>query len=169
MSTISILSLLSCTIASAEEPRKVDQNDCPPSGLCLKHAAQKLVERLFAYPRKFGLATIEQLGSAEAPPNYTNALGQTLNIGPSQWDMENINSRDNPTLRVPFRHLKALSLLTLWEDSSYKIYLSLSSDGIPGINFGQKENRHVGAKTDKYHALDQPPEIYNPYQVKPAF
>lgn len=169
VSTVTILSVLCCTIASAEEPRKVDQNDCPNSGLCLKQAAQKLVERLFAYPKKFGLATMEQLGSAEAPPAYTNALGQTLNIGPSQWDMENINARDNPTLKVPFRRLKDLSLLTLWEDSSYKLYLSLSSDGVAGINFGQKQRRPVGAKTEKYYALDQPPEIHSPYQVKSAY
>ena len=167
--TVSILSVLCCTIASAEEPRKIDQNDCPTSGLCLKKAAQKLVERLFAYPKKFGLATLEQLGSAEPPPIYTNALGQTMNIGPSQWDMENIYFKDNPALRAPFYHLKDLSLLTLWEDRSYKLYLSLSSDGVAGINFGQKEKRYVGAKTDKYNPLDQPPEIHNPYHVMSAF
>jgi len=169
IATVSILSVQCSTIASAEEPRKVHEDDCPASGLCLKQAAQNLVERLFAYPKKFGLATIEQLGSAEPPQTYTNALGQTIYFGPSQWDMGNILFKDNPALRAPFHPMQDLSLLTLWEDSSHRLYLSLSSEGVAGINFGKKEKRQVGAKTDKYNPLDQPPEIHNPYQVKSAF
>ena len=163
-----MLSVLFCSIAMAEEPRKVDQNDCPASGICLKQTAQKLVSQLFAYPRKFGLAAMERLESAEAPP-YTNALGQTINIGPSHWDMENITSRDHTGLRVNFRHFQELSLLTLWEDKSYKLHLSLSNDGIAGINFRRKKTQSIGAKTDKFSQLDRSPEIHNPYRLMSAF
>lgn len=164
-----MLSMLCCSIATAEEPRKVDQNDCPISGSCLVQTAQKLVGQLFAYPRKFGLATLEQLESAEPPPTYANALGQPINVGPSHWDMENITSRDNTGLRVTFRHFQELSLLTLWEDRSYKLHLSLSNDGFAGINFTRKEPRRISAKTDKNSRLDEPPEIHNPYQLMSAF
>ncbi len=153
----------------AEEPRKVDQNDCPVSGICLKQTAQKLVSQLFAYPRKFGLATMEQPGIGGGAATYTNALGQTINIGPSHWDMENITSRDHTGLRVNFRHFQELSLLTLWEDKSYKLHLSLSNDGIAGINFRRKKTRSIGAKTDKFSQLDRSPEIHNPYRLMSAF
>lgn len=168
-STVSILSLLCCSIASAEEPRKVDQNDCPVSGSCLVQNAQKLVGQLFAYPRKFGLAALEQLESAQPPPTYANALGETINVGPSHWDMENITSRDNTNLRVTFRHFQELSLLTLWEDRSYKLHLSLSNDGVAGINFTRKEIQGTGVKTNRYSQLEQPPEIHNPHPLMSAF
>jgi hypothetical protein len=156
IAAFSVLAMLCCAQSQAEDQPEKESKSCAAAGQCLKEAAHKLIGRLFAYPKKFGLATWGQVGAPGSDPAYLPAdsrfparfnqpyhagFGLPMGPGPGHWDMENVPFHDNSTLVGQLSQVEDLSLVTFWENRSAKLYLGISKDGIAGINIRQKRKR----------------------------
>lgn len=149
--------------AVAQEKSATPDSTC--RGNCLKVKAQKLVASLFSYPKQFSLGAIEHIANQTGPMVDLRGTTGTHPIGPTQWDMDKISFYDNTTLVGQLRGIEDLSLITFWENSSAKLYLGVSKDGIAGINIRQKRHRRPGNNpgSRKSSKLDERPVIHDPY------
>jgi hypothetical protein len=176
ISAISVLAMLCCAPVLAEDQPDEKSPDCSAPGQCLKEAAHKLVGKLFAYPKKFGLATMEQLGGSAPGGLQANQGDQAaslrivdpMGIGPSHWDMENITFHDNSTLVGQLSQIEDFSLVTFWENRSAKLYLGISKNGMAGINIRQKRHKHRAYGSKNASARNRRPEIHQPYELQPV-
>lgn len=151
--------VLGCPPAHGAERVGPPSPGCGLSLQCLKSATMKMAIALTAVPGRF----------LPEPALVEATLAQGLTAGSvGNHFVDELTFRDHNALALRLRKLQELSLLTLWENKSAKLYLGVSRDGVAGINLRQKRPAPVERREQSVRLAERP-TVHDPYQVAPIF